>query len=169
MMMWSLWMIGVKTNYVFVRETDLRKCIYWLHISPCQRRQISQWSDQASKHKQNKTSKNSLHDVTASGTYVSLSATHWETPVQHSNQKQHLEAWLTWRRLLCSDLTHIELFGHNDKKCVWRIECDAFNPKNPVVTVKCGGEYHAQDCVAGQNNEKGRWPQNSSRHHQIIS
>lgn len=50
-----------------------------------------------------------------------------------------------WRKVLGSDETKIELFGHNDQKYVWKREGEAFNPRTPyllssmVVVVLCSG------------------------------
>lgn len=44
-----------------------------------------------------------------------------------------------WRKLLWSDETEIELFGHNDKRHVWGRNGEAFKPKKIVPTV----EHHA--------------------------
>lgn len=44
-----------------------------------------------------------------------------------------------WERVLWSDETKIELFGHNDVKKIWRKKGEAFQPKNTVPTVKHGG------------------------------
>lgn len=44
-----------------------------------------------------------------------------------------------WDRVLWSDETKIELFGHNDVKRIWRKNGEAFLPKNTVPTVKHGG------------------------------
>uniref|UniRef100_A0AAQ4R6W4 Tc1-like transposase DDE domain-containing protein n=1 Tax=Gasterosteus aculeatus aculeatus TaxID=481459 RepID=A0AAQ4R6W4_GASAC len=44
-----------------------------------------------------------------------------------------------WRKVLWSDETKIELFGHNAQQCVWRRKGEAFNPKNTTPTVKHGG------------------------------
>ncbi|KAK3562641.1 hypothetical protein QTP86_003380 [Hemibagrus guttatus] len=44
-----------------------------------------------------------------------------------------------WSSVLWSDETKIELFGHNDVAFIWRKKGEAFNPKNPIPTVKHGG------------------------------
>ena len=44
-----------------------------------------------------------------------------------------------WNKVLWSDETKIELFGHNDVKRIWRKKGEAFLPKNTVPTVKHGG------------------------------
>ena len=44
-----------------------------------------------------------------------------------------------WKNILWSDETKIELFGHNDRKHVWRRTGQAYLPKNTVPTVKHGG------------------------------
>uniref|UniRef100_A0A8C6KMD7 Tc1-like transposase DDE domain-containing protein n=1 Tax=Nothobranchius furzeri TaxID=105023 RepID=A0A8C6KMD7_NOTFU len=66
-------------------------------------------------------------------------------------QKRHLKARLKfaadhmdkdktfWRKVLWSDETKIELFGHNAQQYVWRRKGEAFNPKNTMPTVKHGG------------------------------
>lgn len=66
-------------------------------------------------------------------------------------QNRHFEAWLKfvathmdkpdafWRKLLWSDETKIELFGHNDKRYVCRSKGGTFKPKNTVPTAEHGG------------------------------
>uniref|UniRef100_A0AAQ4S874 Transposase Tc1-like domain-containing protein n=1 Tax=Gasterosteus aculeatus aculeatus TaxID=481459 RepID=A0AAQ4S874_GASAC len=64
-------------------------------------------------------------------------------------QKRHLKARLKfsadhmdkdfWRKVLWSDKTKMELFGHNAQQYVWRRKAEAFNPKNTKSTVKHGG------------------------------
>lgn len=66
-------------------------------------------------------------------------------------QKRHLRARLNyardnlekgdeyWKRVLWSDETKLELFGHRDVAYVWRKKGEAYNPKNTVPTVKHGG------------------------------
>uniref|UniRef100_A0AAZ3QNS3 Transposase Tc1-like domain-containing protein n=1 Tax=Oncorhynchus tshawytscha TaxID=74940 RepID=A0AAZ3QNS3_ONCTS len=44
-----------------------------------------------------------------------------------------------WRNALWSDVTKIELFGHNDHCHVWRKKGEACKPKNTIPTVKHGG------------------------------
>ena len=44
-----------------------------------------------------------------------------------------------WRNVLWSDETKIELFGHNDRRYVWRKKGEACKPKNTIPTVKHGG------------------------------
>lgn len=44
-----------------------------------------------------------------------------------------------WKRVLWSDETKIELFGHNDVQYVWRQTGEANVPKNTIPTVKHGG------------------------------
>lgn len=44
-----------------------------------------------------------------------------------------------WDRVLWSDETKVELFGHNNVKKIWRKDGEAFLPKNTVPTVKHGG------------------------------
>uniref|UniRef100_A0A3Q2ZQ93 Uncharacterized protein n=1 Tax=Kryptolebias marmoratus TaxID=37003 RepID=A0A3Q2ZQ93_KRYMA len=40
---------------------------------------------------------------------------------------------------LCHYETKIELFGHNEKKCAWRSQGEAFKSKKTIPTVKHGG------------------------------
>ena len=66
-------------------------------------------------------------------------------------QKRHIQARLKyardhkdkdlgfWQRVLWSDETKLELFGHNDKQYVWREKGQAFKPENIIPTVKHGG------------------------------
>ena len=44
-----------------------------------------------------------------------------------------------WGRVLWTDETKIELFGHNYRNHVWRKDGEAYSPKNTVPTVKFGG------------------------------
>lgn len=44
-----------------------------------------------------------------------------------------------WNRVLWTDETKIELFGHNDVRTIRRKKGEAFLPKNTVATVKHGG------------------------------
>ena len=46
-----------------------------------------------------------------------------------------------WSSVLWSDGTKIELFGQRGVSFVLRMKGEAFNPKNPIPTVKhCGGK-----------------------------
>ena len=45
----------------------------------------------------------------------------------------------SWEKVLWSDETKIELFGHNTTKRVWRKKNDEYIPKNTIPTVKHGG------------------------------
>ena len=45
----------------------------------------------------------------------------------------------SWEKVLWSDETKIELFGHNSTKRVWRKKNEEYNPKNTIPTVKHGG------------------------------
>lgn len=66
-------------------------------------------------------------------------------------QKRHVQARLKyarsniekeeayWERVLWSDETKLELFGHRDVAYVWRKKGEAYNPKNTVPTIKHGG------------------------------
>lgn len=54
--------------------------------------------------------------------------------------KAHLDKEkVFWERVLWSDETKIELFGHNNTKKIWRKKGEAFLPKNTLPTVKHGG------------------------------
>jgi transposase len=44
-----------------------------------------------------------------------------------------------WTKILWSDETKLELFGHRDVAYVWRKKGEAFKPKNTIPTVKHGG------------------------------
>jgi hypothetical protein len=41
--------------------------------------------------------------------------------------------------VLCSDETKVELFGHNDRRYVWRKKGEACKLKNTILTVKHEG------------------------------
>ena len=41
--------------------------------------------------------------------------------------------------VLWSDETKIELFGHNDKRYIWKKKGEALNPQNNIPSVKYGG------------------------------
>jgi len=45
----------------------------------------------------------------------------------------------SWEKVVWSDETNIELFGHNFTNCVWRKKDDEYHPKNTTPTVKHGG------------------------------
>jgi hypothetical protein len=45
----------------------------------------------------------------------------------------------SFRNVLWSDETKIELFGHNDHRYVWRKKGEACKPKNTIPTVKHRG------------------------------
>ena len=45
-----------------------------------------------------------------------------------------------WERVLLTDETKIELFGHNYQNHVWRKDGEAYSPKNTISTVKLGGD-----------------------------
>ena len=47
----------------------------------------------------------------------------------------------SWEKVLWSDETKIDLFGHNSTKRVWRKKNDAYHPKNTIPTVKHGGVF----------------------------
>uniref|UniRef100_A0A803K548 Transposase n=1 Tax=Xenopus tropicalis TaxID=8364 RepID=A0A803K548_XENTR len=54
--------------------------------------------------------------------------------------KTHLKSPKSmWEKVLWSDETKVELFGHNSKKYVWRKNNTALHQKNPIPTVKHGG------------------------------
>ena len=54
--------------------------------------------------------------------------------------KRHIDKdCLFWSRVLWTDETEIELFGHNNVSHVYRESSKAFLPKNNVPTVKHGG------------------------------
>ena len=44
-----------------------------------------------------------------------------------------------WDKVLWSDETKVELYGHNDLKTVWRKKGEAYHPKNTIPTVRHGG------------------------------
>ncbi|KAF2362667.1 Transposase Tc1-like [Trinorchestia longiramus] len=46
-----------------------------------------------------------------------------------------------WERVLRTDESKIELFGHNSLNYVWRKDGEAFNPKNTIPTIKFGGGH----------------------------
>ena len=53
---------------------------------------------------------------------------------QHKEKKNSF-----WERVLWTDETKIELFGHNYRNHEWRKDGEAYSPKNTVPTVKFGG------------------------------
>ena len=44
-----------------------------------------------------------------------------------------------WEKVLWTDETKIELFGHNSRNHVWRKDGEVYSPKNTIPTVKFGG------------------------------
>ena len=44
-----------------------------------------------------------------------------------------------WSKILWSDETKLELFGHSSAQYVWRKNNESFDPKNTIPTVKHGG------------------------------
>ena len=64
---------------------------------------------------------------------------------QHKNArlrfaKKHIdEPQNFWNKVIWTDETKIELFGHNQQRYVWRKENEAFKEKNTIATVKHGG------------------------------
>ena len=54
--------------------------------------------------------------------------------------RQHNEKENSFReKVLRTDETKIELFGHNYRNHVWRKDDETYSPKNTVTTVKFGG------------------------------
>lgn len=54
--------------------------------------------------------------------------------------KRHVgDSQTVWRKVLWSDETKIELFGHQGKRYVWRKPNTSHHPKNTIPTVKHGG------------------------------
>lgn len=45
----------------------------------------------------------------------------------------------SWEKVMWSDETKIELFGHNSTNRAWRKKNDEYHPKNTIPTVKHGG------------------------------
>ncbi|TWW62316.1 hypothetical protein D4764_04G0009630 [Takifugu flavidus] len=82
-------------------------------------------------------------------------------------QKRHLKARLKfaadhmdkdktfWRKVLWSDETQIELFGHNAQQYVWRRKGEAFNLKNTMPTIKHGGEDWVVDAMMYTKRKEG--------------
>ena len=112
--------------------------------------------------KKPRTAKSLVNDLAKSGFEVSEKTA---TRALHRNglrgyrprrtpllQKRHLQARRKfakdnlqkpegyWKRVMWSDETKLELFGHRDVAYVWRKQGEAYHPKNTVVTVKHGGE-----------------------------
>jgi len=44
----------------------------------------------------------------------------------------------SWEKVMRSEETKIELFGHNSTNCVWRKKNDEYQSKNTIPTVKHG-------------------------------
>lgn len=107
------------------------------------------------------TAKSLVNDLATSGVDVSEKTV---TRALHRNglrgyrprrtpllQKRHLQARLKyaqgnlqkpeafWKRVIWSDETKLELFGHRDVAYVWRKQGEAYHPKNTIPTVKHGG------------------------------
>ena len=59
---------------------------------------------------------------------------HFEFVKRHVGDSQNI-----WRKVLWSDETKIELFGHQRKRYVWRKPNTSHHPKNTIPTVKHGG------------------------------
>ncbi len=87
--------------------------------------------------------------VTRALNSIGVTAHHpWKVPLK---SRWHLAARLKfarahvsdshtqWDKVLWSDETKIELFGHNTKKTIWRKKGEAFKPRNTIPTVKHGG------------------------------
>lgn len=67
-----------------------------------------------------------------------------------------------------SDQTKTEPYGDNDKRYVWRSKCEAFKPKNTVLTVKRGGSIMFWACFDTNGIAKSRWNHNYSTLHQQV-
>lgn len=107
------------------------------------------------------TSKEIQDDLEAQGVHVSRSSVkrtlyengfHGRRPRKTPlHKKKHLKDRLKfakdhiqkdpeyWSKVLWSDETKVELFGHNNEKYVWREAGKAFNPRNTIPSVKHGG------------------------------
>lgn len=67
-----------------------------------------------------------------------LRAQHKKARLEYA--KKHIdEADTFWHKILWSDETKIELYGHNHQRYVWREVNQAFQEKNTIATVKHGG------------------------------
>ena len=54
--------------------------------------------------------------------------------------KEHLETPPEcWEKIVRSDETKVELFGHNQQRYVWRAKNEAHKEQNTIPTVKYGG------------------------------
>ena len=62
---------------------------------------------------------------------------HWGARLKFVRQHKEKENTF-WERVLWTDETKIELFGHNHRNYVWRKDGEAYSPKNTVPTVKFG-------------------------------
>lgn len=67
-----------------------------------------------------------------------LRAQHKKARLEYA--REHIDESKTfWHKILWSDETKIELYGHNHQRYVWRQVNQAFQEKNTIATVKHGG------------------------------
>ncbi|KAK5897970.1 hypothetical protein CgunFtcFv8_015428 [Champsocephalus gunnari] len=60
-----------------------------------------------------------------------------------------------WKKVLWSDETKIELFGHQGKRYVWRKPNTSDHPQNTIPTVKhCGGIIMLWECFSSAGTGK---------------
>uniref|UniRef100_W5NN98 Tc1-like transposase DDE domain-containing protein n=1 Tax=Lepisosteus oculatus TaxID=7918 RepID=W5NN98_LEPOC len=59
-----------------------------------------------------------------------------------------------WKKVLWSDETKIELFGHNAKRYVWRKSNTAHHPQHTIPTVKRGGSIMVWACFSSAGTGK---------------
>lgn len=86
---------------------------------------------------------------------------------QHRDKPQNF-----WNKVIWSDETKIELFGHNHKRYVWRGVNKAYDERNTIPTVKHGGgSLMFWGCVSYKgtgNLVKVEGKMNAARYQQIL-
>lgn len=90
-----------------------------------------------------------------------------------SYSKAHLDKPASfWNKILWTDKTKIELFGHNKERCAWRMKNTTFKEKHLLPTVKFGGgSIMLWGCVASAgtgNHVKVEGRMDSNQYQQIL-